>query len=351
MDFCRKQVKADCEELLRRFQQTQSVRFEIFARIWRKMAFSQIFHGTVSHEKRKFSRLILDTASVFFLPPFSFQIRVGGLYLLYSLYQCQSASPSEQIRLALKDWADVKMFEKDAMEAQHFDVVYILKQLMFCKAFHFTAMPSLLAYNRKRNVERSPMHERFMERVSRPQELINIELLDEMSNIHQHYDKLKTSTLSLTSAQSDPSTNLIHKNLVPQLRTTVVDFYKWQKKKDSPHKEDNSEGASSQQESSKRAELLASIKSKAYEQAAEASKSRRHRQVEVDFTSSEAGPAPMLGRPRTTKPSLKARTMESVHISDGLWTEATTTTKISRLARLESARDETPKQYKRFKWS
>ncbi|XP_030574946.1 snRNA-activating protein complex subunit 1b isoform X2 [Archocentrus centrarchus] len=344
MDFCRKQVKADCEELLRRFQQTQSVRFEIFARIWRKMAFSQIFHGTVSHEKRKFSRLILDMASVFFLPPFSFQIRVGGLYLLYSLYQCQSASPSEQ------DWADVKMFEKDATEAQHFDVVYILKQLMFCKAFHFTAMPSLLAYNRKKNVERSPMDEKFMERVSRPQELINIELLDEMSNIHQHYDKLKASTLSLTSAQSDPSINLIRKNLVPQLRKTVIDFYKWQKKKDSPHKEDNSEGASSQQESSRRAELLASIKSKAYEQAAEASKSRRHRQVEVDFTSSEAGPAPMLGRPRTTKLSLKARTMENVHISDGLRTEATATTKISRLAQLESARDETPKQCKRFKW-
>uniref|UniRef100_A0A3Q0SY10 Small nuclear RNA activating complex, polypeptide 1b n=1 Tax=Amphilophus citrinellus TaxID=61819 RepID=A0A3Q0SY10_AMPCI len=254
MDFCRKQVKADCEELLRRFQQTQSVRFEIFARIWRKMAFSQIFQpGSQSpHEKRKFSRLILDMASVFFLPPFSFQIRVGGLYLLYSLYQCQSASPSEQIRLALKDWADVKMFEKDAIEAQHFDVVYILKQLMFCKAFHFTAMPSQLAYNRKRNVERSPMDEKFMERVSRPQELINIELLDEMSNIHQHYDKLKTSTLSLTSPQSDPSINLIRKNLVPQLRKTVIDFYKWQKKK-----------------SSRRAELLAFIKSKAYEQAAE----------------------------------------------------------------------------------
>lgn len=54
--------------------------------------------GTVNHEKRKFSRLILDVASVFFLPPFSFQIRVGGLYLLYSLYQCQNASPSEQVR-------------------------------------------------------------------------------------------------------------------------------------------------------------------------------------------------------------------------------------------------------------
>ncbi|CAI5697173.1 unnamed protein product [Oreochromis niloticus] len=322
MDFCGKQVKADCEQLLKRFQRTQSVRFEIFARIWREMKFSQIFY---------------------------FQIRVGGLYLLYSLYQCQNASPSEQIRLALKDWVDVKTFEKDAIEAQHFDVVYILQQLMFCKAFHFTATPSLLTYNKKRKVERSPMHENFMERVSRPQELVNIELLEEMDNVHQHYENLKASTLSLTSAQQDPSVSLIRKNLVPQLRSTVVDFYNWQKRKDSvDEEEDSSEGPSSQQECSKRAGLLASIKSKAYGQAAEVSKSRRHRQVEVDFTSNEA---PTLGRSRITKPSLKARTSENLHISGDLWTEAMTTTKISRLAQLESARDDKPKQYKKFKWS
>lgn len=51
-----------------------------------------------------------------------------------------------QIRLALKDWADVKTFEKDATVAQHFDVIYILQQLMFCKAFHFTATPSLVSF-------------------------------------------------------------------------------------------------------------------------------------------------------------------------------------------------------------
>lgn len=127
--------------------------------------------GTVKRKKRTFSRLILDTAYSFFLPPYSFQIRVGGLYLLYSLYQCQTASPSEQvrntqhtvgqmlnkvllldiqsllcfwlqIRLALKDWEEVKKFEKDAVDAQHLDVVYIFRQLMALKAFSFTAMPT-----------------------------------------------------------------------------------------------------------------------------------------------------------------------------------------------------------------
>ncbi|XP_042372759.1 snRNA-activating protein complex subunit 1-like, partial [Plectropomus leopardus] len=204
--------------------------------------------GTVKHEKRAFSRLILDAACTFFLPPFSFQIRVGGLYLLYSLYQCQTASPSEQIRVALKDWEDMKKFERDAVDAQHLDVVYILRQLMFLKAFNFTAMPTPLVFRKNRKLEKSALCEEFIERACRPQELINIELLEELSNIHELYGKLKTS-VGVTSEQTDSSVNLIRKDLVPQLRSTVVDFYKWQQKRGGPGEdEDSGEGTSSQQE-------------------------------------------------------------------------------------------------------
>ncbi|XP_071354966.1 snRNA-activating protein complex subunit 1b [Trachinotus anak] len=352
MDRYRNNVKSDCEELLSRFQQTDSVRFEVFSKIWREMNFAQIYYGTVGHEKQAFSRLVLNTASSFFLPPFSFQIRVGGLYLLYSLYQCQTASPSEQIRLALKDWDDVKKFEKDAMDAQHFDVVYILRQLMSLKAFHFTAVPAMLAYNKKRKVERSPLCEEFFERTSRPQQLINIELLEELSNVHNLYKKLKSS-VSLTSERSDSSVNLICKDLVPQLRGTVVDFYKWQQKKDSADKdedEDSGEGTSSQQESSDRAQLLAAIKSKAYGQAAEASKSRRHRQVEVDF-SSQAGPSTTPGYNRICRLSLKARTEQNIHISGDVWKEAAAATTMSRLTSVDFVPEAKPRTYKKFEWS
>ncbi|XP_070776955.1 snRNA-activating protein complex subunit 1b [Enoplosus armatus] len=350
MDFCRKQVKSDCEELLSRFQRTESVRFEVFSKIWREMKFSQIFYGTVKQEKRAFSRLVLDTACSFFLPPFSFQIRVGGLYLLYSLYQCQTASPSEQIRLALKDWEDVKKFEKDAMDAQHLDAIYIFQQLMFHKAFHFTAMPSLLVFKKKRKVERSVLCEEFIERASRPQKLINIELLEELSNIHEIYEKLKTSVFS-ASERDVSSVNLTREDLVPQLRSTVVDFYKWQQRKDGiDEDEDSGEGTSSQQECSTRAELLASIKSKAYGEAAEASKSRRHRQVEVDFTSSESGPSNPSGYSRRSKPSLKARTNQNIRVSGDMWKEATATTQINRLTTLDFVPEGKPRKSTKFKW-
>ncbi|XP_076604959.1 snRNA-activating protein complex subunit 1b [Chaetodon auriga] len=347
MNLSGKQVKSDCEELLGRFQQTDSVRFEVFSKIWREMKFSEIFYGTVKREKRAFSRLILDTACRFFLPPFSFQIRVGGLYLLHSLYQCQTASPSEQIRLALKDWEEVKKFERDAMDAQHLDVIYILRQLMFHKAFHFTAMPAPLTFNKKRKVEKTALCEKFMERASRPQELINTELLEELSNIHEIYEKLKTSVLSETE-QPSSSVSLIRKDLVPQLRGTVVDFYEWQQRKDrTDEDEDNGEGSSPQQECSKRAERLASIKSKAYGQTAEASKSRRHRQVEVD--SAEAGPSRSSGHSKIHKLSLKARAGKNVMISGDTWTEATATTNINRLTSLDFVPGEKPEIYRKSK--
>ncbi|XP_034530978.1 snRNA-activating protein complex subunit 1b [Notolabrus celidotus] len=347
MDKSRKLVKADCEELLNRLQITESVRFEVFSKIWREMKFSEIVHGIeAKHEKRQFSRLLLETACTFFLPPFSFQIRVGGLYLLYSLYRCQTASPPAQIRLALRDWEDVKKLEKDALEAKHLDVVYILHQLMFLKAFHFTAMPTLLTFKKKKKPEKSPLCEAFIERASRPQQLINIELLEELSNIHDLYDKLKTSA-SLTSEDAATPVNLMKKHLVPHLRGTVVDFYKWQQREDgTDFEEDSGEGTSSQQECSERADRLAAIKSKAYGEAAEACKSRRHRQVELDLTSNETGPSTSSGHSRSKKLSLKFRTNENLHISGDLWKEATSATQINRLTTVDFVPEEQPRKKK-----
>ncbi|KAM9841961.1 snRNA-activating protein complex subunit 1b [Aulostomus maculatus] len=337
MESYRTHVKTDCEDLLSRFQTTDSVRFDIFSKIWREMKFEDIFFGTKQHEKRAFSRLVLDTAYPFFLPPFSFQIRVGGLYLLYSLFHCQTASPPEQIRVALKDWEELEKFEKDCADAHHFDVIFILRQLMYHKAFNFTAMPTQLRFQKKRNAVRSTLCEDFVAQPSRPQDLVDTDLLEEMSNIHTLYEKLKTSAASELPEMRDSGLHLMRTDLVPQLRSTVVDFYKWLQWKDgTEQKEDHKEGTSSEGECSRRAKLLSSIKSKAYSEAAETSESRRHRQVQVNLTSNQAGPAPRTGYIRSIKPSLKARTEGSLHVAGDVWKEAMASTQIHHLSTLES---------------
>lgn len=58
-----------------------------------------------------------------------------------------------QVRVALKDWDHIQRFEKDALDARHLDVVYILRQLMMQKALLFVSMPTLVAAG----VERRPV--------------------------------------------------------------------------------------------------------------------------------------------------------------------------------------------------
>lgn len=105
--------------------------------------------------------------------------------------------------MALKDWEDIRAFEKDAVEAQHLDVVYILRRLMARRAFLFTAMPTLvtpllhpwdvrhggrrsdhvilshqLSYNKKKKAQHLARCQGFMEAPSRPQELLGPELTE-----------------------------------------------------------------------------------------------------------------------------------------------------------------------------
>ncbi|KAJ7990776.1 hypothetical protein DPEC_G00290420 [Dallia pectoralis] len=351
MDNYKDNLKADCEQLLSRFQQTKSVRYEQFLTIWKDMNFQSIFYGyTESNLERMFTRELLATAYTYMLNPYTFQIRVGAIYLLYGLYHCQQSTPKEKIRLALKDWEEVMKFQQDAVNAKHFDVVYIIRQLISQKAFHFTAMPTPLAFNVKKYPKNSSMIcEDFIQMTARPQELVSTDMLEELGNIHEHYEQVKAS-ISATPGQPDPAINLTNKNLVPLLHKTVMGFYKWQKNQSSENKgekeyEDGDEGTSNRQESSQRAQLLASIKSKSYGQIVEASKARRHRQVERDEPTPPETTSHRKKRPR----SLKQRTS---HLAQGVTEEKATT--LWRMSQRESqsqkASQKIRNKKRNFKW-
>ncbi|XP_077477744.1 snRNA-activating protein complex subunit 1-like [Stigmatopora argus] len=338
------QVRSDCEELLALFQQTDSVRFEVFSKIWKEMKFGQIFYGTVGREKRAFSRLVLDVAVGYFMPPFSFQIRVGGLYLIYCLYHCQTASPRVGISVALKDWDDVLSFEKDALGSQHLDTVFVLRQLLSCKAFRFTAMPTSLKFKKSKKAERSRLRDKFVARARAPQELLDRDAMEELANVHDLYHKLKSSVCAESSEGKHSGMDLIRPNIVQKLRGCVLSFNNWQSNNQQEADDDNEEdggddggpGTSSRTESSRRAQLLSSIKSKAYGEATESCKSRRHRQVELDV-----GDRPGQAFPKkAAKASLKARTQENLCTVARLKKEAPTVTRIHRLVTLERCKFE-----------
>ncbi|KAJ8410359.1 hypothetical protein AAFF_G00203400 [Aldrovandia affinis] len=294
MDYFVGPLKEDFEELLGRFHHVDSVRYEDFSTIWRSMDFSSIFYGAMAGcDVRVFSCLAMTTAFYYFLPPYSFQVRVGGLYLLYGLYHTQLATPREKVRVALKDWENICKFQQEALSSQHYDVVYILKKLINQKAFYFAAMPKQLRFRVKRKPLRHTVCEEFRDRTSRVQDLISNETLQEMEHVQKHYEGLKTA-ISAAASQQNSALLLSQKDLVPRLRSCVLEYHRWQEAKEVGKKKDAggagdaeaAEAGSPTVECSQRAQLLASIKSKSYGQAIEASKSRRHRQVEIDTSGS-----------------------------------------------------------------
>ncbi|XP_030070719.1 snRNA-activating protein complex subunit 1 [Microcaecilia unicolor] len=285
-------LKTDCETLLHRFQESGSVRFEEFSAIWKEMKFSTIFYGKTGQlEKNNFAKEALSVACLHFLPPFTFQIRVGALYLLYGLYNAQLGQPKQKIRIALKDWQEVLEFQKELIKAQHFDAAYILRALRLQKSFHYTAMPVLLTYKLRSKLCKQPPKEEFKDCSNKVTELITSSVLEEMLNVHSHYQKMKCA-ISADKSQPDKALSLIKEDFAINLNKHVLEHQQWLKDKFKKATRKNGEeeernGGTSQESGSERASALAKLKAKSYSTVHEVSRSRRHRQARLE--SSESG--------------------------------------------------------------
>lgn len=315
-EFFHGPLTEDVEELLARFQQTDSVRYEVFSAIWREMGFSDVFLGVCRvGELKRFSRVTLATAVKFFLPPYSYQIRVGGLYLMFGFYHTQLAVPPVKIRLALKDWASVQKFVKDSVNSGHLDVVYIYEKLVAAKAIHYAAMPHLLAFQKQMKPKTELVCADFLGRTTAVQELISSDIMEELSNIQSQYEKLKEATVEVA-----PQVTMTQRGLATCLKDVMSEFLTWQQKTFSQdHKGENSdeeevdEEELDKAEASSRAKLLSSIKQKSFQNFQEASKSRRHRQPQAVVSSSSGAEKVEEAAPRRKRAlSLRARTWKSL---------------------------------------
>ncbi|XP_053284362.1 snRNA-activating protein complex subunit 1-like [Pleuronectes platessa] len=308
----------DVEELLARFQQADSVRYEVFSAIWRTMGLSDVYLGCAGvGEKKRFSRVTLATAVKYFLSPYSYQIRVGGLYLMYGFYHTQPAVPPGKIRLALQDWDQVQKFLKDTVEAGHHDVLYVYKKLVAIKAIHYTAMPHLLSFIKQRKPKKEPVCEEFLGRATAVQELVSSDFLEEMINVQAQYEKLKEGTVEVSS-----QVTMTQQDFASRLKDTMSEFLTWQQKmfsqngKDKNSGDDEEEEEKPDEESSNRARLLCSIKNKSYSGVQEVTKGRRHRQTQVvDSSRSGAEHSQETGAGHKKRPpSLRARTRQNLRV-------------------------------------
>ncbi|XP_061232104.1 snRNA-activating protein complex subunit 1 [Neopsephotus bourkii] len=317
-------LQVDCEELLGAFQEADTVRFERFAELWRERRFHTIFYGRIrALERNKLTKKTLEVAQQYFLPPYAFQIRVGALYLLYGLYSTQLCQPKQKIRIALKDWPEIHKFQQDLINSQHYDAAYIFRALRLARAFHFTAMPKLLNYRTKKKIQENEFKEEFKEPSNRVNSLITNDVLEELMNIHDHYQKMKC-VISADKSQPDKALSLIKDDFVATLKDITLEHQEWQQnrmklflnaKETDEMLNKKEEGNLLESEGSERANALARIKYKSYSAVVEASKSRRHRQVKLESSESglNYGKSPSRSKKNSRRPQL-ARKRDSLGI-------------------------------------
>lgn len=307
-------LQTDCETLLSRFQEMDSVRFEDFAELWRSMKFATIFCGKMRNlKKNMFTREALALAWCYFLPPYTFQIRVGALYLLYGLYNTQLCQPKQKIRVALKDWDEVIKFQQDLISAQHFDAAFVFRKLRLDRAFHFTAMPKLLSCRMKKKAQQAEVTQKFKDPNDRVMKLITSDVLEEMLNVHDHYQNMKHA-ISADKSTPDRALSLVKEDFFDNIKNIVLEHQDWHKERKNPSLkpklkdgEEDGEGPSEEPERCERAVSLAKIKAKAFSAVAQVSKSRRHRQSKLDSSDSDSGSGQVQGkatkRKRTREPA------------------------------------------------
>uniref|UniRef100_A0A915I6L6 snRNA-activating protein complex subunit 1 n=1 Tax=Romanomermis culicivorax TaxID=13658 RepID=A0A915I6L6_ROMCU len=269
-------VRSDIERFLQKFIEIASVRFDHFAACFNEMKFHYIFTGRSSeYELREFTEKTLLIALSFCFSPYSFQVNVGGIYLLYSLFNLQPRKYQMQIRITPQQLNNLKRLLNDLREQHHFDTCYVLDKLFRDNAFHICAYPdehNPLNYHRFENkddvdkaVENYQNTETFINEFSGDR------LIPQLETLHDEYIRLKKRLFQ--NENLPEALSLINDNTMNAVKKTLNDCEQKLESKPTKGKKNQTEpynveviveGKSCPVKSQKLKERRSAIKEKAY---------------------------------------------------------------------------------------
>ncbi|XP_078573586.1 snRNA-activating protein complex subunit 1-like [Branchiostoma floridae x Branchiostoma japonicum] len=296
-------LRTDCERLLQLFTETNSVRYEQFSALWRQTNFSLIHYGRKeAREQREFIEGAFQIVQNFLLPPYSFQVRVGALYLLYGLYYTQLNKPKVKIRMTLKTWCELLVFHQEVTEQQHLDVDFIFRTLRMDKAFLFTATPTQLIFGTKEKLP-DETDDRENDQLKEQQSVLPQVLgdsLEQLQDVHEKYHNMKCELG--VGGRPDPSLEVVKTGIAESIAEKIHKYEEWRKStkgrtrgRKRPVSDDESTMDEGLIESRKRASRIAKIKGKSYGTFAKMPRSIRHLQQDTT-TSDDEEWAPTTGR-------------------------------------------------------
>ncbi|KAL4222492.1 Small nuclear RNA activating complex [Mactra antiquata] len=215
-------VKTDFEALLQRFSAFGTVRYETFAECWREMKMSSYCAGRqTQREAREFVEDCFLIASQYWLPPSSFLIRAGALYLLYGLYYYQLVLPKVKIRVTHPQWLKVLEFQQEAKEQRHHDLDFIFHKMLLEKVFLFVATEDDMYPRQKGLIETKVIPDDMKDETGLLDEIFSQSSVNQLSFVHSQYQKMKTALNKSGSGQPDTSLNIVHSDLIDNINKTL----------------------------------------------------------------------------------------------------------------------------------
>ncbi|XP_046350070.2 snRNA-activating protein complex subunit 1-like isoform X1 [Haliotis rufescens] len=293
-------VKEDFSKLLETFSTRKTVRYEDFAELWRSMKFSYLYAGRKNdRECREFYEEINHIALSFHLLPYDFQVRAGGLYILYGLYFTQPCVPKIPIRVTHKAWKQIMDFQQSVHSQKHYDVEYVFQKLFMQHAFLFVATPREVYIKSKDKTQT----DKVVDSDSLTKDSLNMEdsvstvftpdILQQLRAIHMQYQQIKLGIAGPNALRPDRSLDVVEDEIMHSIDNRLVQHKQrlekirssqrgrqWKAKREEHNSDD---GESSDTEDPDYTPVpksgQARVKAQAYAQQARQSKARRHRNV------------------------------------------------------------------------
>ncbi|XP_060596485.1 snRNA-activating protein complex subunit 1-like isoform X2 [Ruditapes philippinarum] len=218
-------VKTDFENLLQKFSSAGTVRYEKFAECWRELNMSCYCAGRQTiREAKEFVEQCFNIASQFWLPPSSFLVRAGALYLLYGLYNYQLVQPKVKIRATPDQWKEIVEFQKEAREQQHLDLDFVFQKLLLEKAFQFVATPEEAGHKSKGVEDSKIIPDSMKEETSMLDEIFSSSSLNQLALVHDQYQKMKLALNGEDASEPDTSLNIVHPDLISGIYKTLQTY-------------------------------------------------------------------------------------------------------------------------------
>lgn len=229
-------IKSDIETFIKLFSESNTLRFETFAEIWKSKKFCFIYAGRQNaHECLEFAEECMNVLVDFCFAPCQQQVRVCALYLIYGLFFNYPFQPRVKLRLTQQEWKEMLAFIIEMNANSHLDVEFVFNKLRNEQAFCFVATrqaASLLCKNMGEGIPEMDQNRLFIlaNQISAPAQIFQSDVIDELAALQEEYKNLKKDCLN-NQGGYDASFNMIDENLVQNITKLVANHSDWRKVK------------------------------------------------------------------------------------------------------------------------